>query len=295
MRSKAGIGLGVWLITLAVGTAAVDVAEAKRKLGRYYGGVTSQGSPFVLELARGGKIVSSATVFVRGECDDGNRMGYFGRLSFEPGMPAFIPVGEHVFGSRRVSKSGRFSASGRGSESFGETDALMKETISGRIRRNGAAAGKYRSVVTIKAPDGSTVASCDTGTVSWSARTDRGRIYAGSSAAGFPFVLELDARRTAVKRMRFGWGASCTPEGSIMFPDELQGFGLSGSSFGETLQQTFDMDGGGKATFDYTLDGTVGRSTASGQFSVKLTETDPAGAPVVTCDAGATSWTARTG
>jgi hypothetical protein len=295
MKSRRRTVLGVCLIVLATGVTSIDAAEAKRKLGRYYGGVTSQGAPFVLELAKGGKAVSGASILVNGECDDGNGMSYHGRLSFEPGMPAFVPLGEHVFGSRRVSKSGRFRASGIGAEQFGDADGLMSETFSGRIRRNGAAAGKYRSIVTMVAPDGSTVTRCDTGTVKWSATSDRGRIYAGTSSAGFPVVLELAARRTSVKRMRFGWGALCTPEGSVIIPDELTGFRLSGGSFGDAFQQSFDRDDGGKNLYDYDLDGKVSRSIASGTFSVKLTETDPAGATTATCDAGTATWTARSG
>lgn len=295
MNSRRRTVLGVCLMVLAIGMTSVDAADAKRKLGRYYGGVTSQGAPFVLELTRGGKAVAGATILVTGDCDDGQQMRYYGRLTFEPGMPAFVPVGEHVFGSRRVSKSGRFSASGIGADSFGSAEGLMSETISGRVRRNGAAAGTYRSIVTMVAPDGSTMARCDTGTLNWSASSDRGRIYAGTSSAGFPIVLELEARRTTVKRMRFGWGAPCTPEGSLIVPDELTGFRLSGGSFGDTFQQSFDRDDGGKNLYDYAVEGRVKRSNASGTFSVKYTETDPAGATTATCDAGGATWTARSG
>ena len=36
------------------------------------------------------------------------------------------------------------------------------------------------------------------------------------NSQGMPVVMELDQPRSSVTRIRFGWGAPCTPEGNLM-------------------------------------------------------------------------------
>ncbi len=46
------------------GGLLADAAEAKKPLGRYWGGTTEQGAPFTLQLARGGRAAVGANVQV---------------------------------------------------------------------------------------------------------------------------------------------------------------------------------------------------------------------------------------
>jgi hypothetical protein len=295
--------MGPWCLRGAVALALAVVlpvapADARRRFGLVYGGTTSQQEPFVLELARKGKVVDRATVLMTGDCSDGESTSYFGTLGFEPQLPAALRIGEHVFRGGRVSASGRFRAEGRGVEGYATANGLMTETIAGRVRRDGGAAGTYRSKVrVVDDRSGDTVATCDTGTVRWTARSRRGRIFAGATSQDQPIVVEVDRQRASVERMRMGWAAPCTPEetGSWLLGDELSGFRLDGGAFGDTFQQPFDLDGGGRRTFDYTVDGQLRRISASGSFAVTVTDADAAGAVTSTCPSGNVDWSARTG
>lgn len=294
MKRITSAALAIGLLALA--SPLVEAADAKKRLGRYYGGVTAQGMPFVLELARGSKAVDSASLIVGGACANSPGVRYFFRLSFEVDVPAFVPPGDHVVSPGKVSKSGKFRANGIGVEYFGTATGAIVESVSGKLRRNGSAAGTYEADVTMIDDNGVTVDTCHTGTVKWTARSRRGRVYAGTTSQAMPVVLELNSQRNLVEMVRFGWGATCTPEGALLFPDELTDFRLTAGEFGDAFQVPVDLDGGGKATVDYDVKGRVASSTsASGSASVKLTETDAAGAVTSSCDTGSFSWTARSG
>jgi hypothetical protein len=282
---------------LLLASGPVAAAHAKPRLGHSYGGVTSQDAPFVLELARGSK-VDRIRVLVIGQCSDGESLTMFATVDFETNIPAFVPSGDHVMTGGRLSKSGSFRASGLGSEDFGGAGGAVTEKVTGRIRRNGSASGTYRASVTlIDRQTNQPVADCHTGTIKWSARSARGRVFAGATSAGQPIVVELDRRRGSVEHLMFGWGAPCAPPetGGWLVPDHLRGFPLTGGSFGDTFQVPVDLDGGGKRAFDYTIQGSVGRSKASGSFSVKVTDMDGAGVTTSACDTGSVTWTARSG
>jgi hypothetical protein len=295
----------VAVVTIGVLTIAsplVHVADAKQRLGRYYGGVTAAGAPFVLELAKGGKALDSATFMVSmPPCDSGQEIAYIETLRFEPAVPAFVPSGEAVVSPQRVSRTGSFRATGVGSDAFGpggasSVTAAIVETISGRLRPDGTASGTFRARMTLSDASGAPAGRCDSGTVKWTARSLPGRLFAGTSSDGLPFVLELDRQRKSVDRMRFGWVAPCTPEGGIVYPDELRDFRLRRGAFGDVFQPAFDMEGGGEARYGYDIKGRVAsKARASGRISVRYSETDAAGSETVVCDAGTFTWSARSG
>ena len=194
----------------------------------------------------------------------------------------------------RVSRTGRFDAGGIGLEEFGTATASIVEFVSGRLRRSGAASGTYRATLFLR--DRGRAFTCQTGSVRWRARSARGRVYAGSTAQEMPVVLELNARRDTVERMRYGWWAPCSPEGGFLIADHLDDLSLTDGGFGSVLQHPVDLGGGDKRTFDYDAEGSLaGEASASGRISVNLTDTDAAGAVTSTCETGRIRWTARSG
>ena len=279
---------------VSVASLGIGATEAEARLGQYYGGVTSQGAPVVLELDRGSKAVKTAGLVVGADCGDGVNLTYFLRVRFRDRLPASVDPGKHVVTPRRVSRTGRFDAGGAARVDFGTATGVVQESVSGRLRRNGAASGTYHAILFMR--DRGEGFICQTGTVRWRARSARGRVYAGSTAQQMPVVLELNARRDAVERMRFAWGAPCSPEGGFLTPDYLDDLSLTGGAFASVLQQPFDLGGGDKRTFDYDTEGSLaGAANASGRFSVKVAETDAAGAVTSTCETGGIRWTARSG
>jgi hypothetical protein len=70
---------------------------------------------------------------------------------------------------------------------------------------------------------------------------------------------------------------------------------LRGASFGDTFNQQFNLDSGGRRTFDYVVNGRVGKIKASGRLSVKATDFDAAGTLTSTCDTGSMTWAASSG
>lgn len=196
----------------------------------------------------------------------------------------------------RLSRRGKFRATGRGTERFGGATGAVSEQISGTVRRNGSASGTYRATVEIlDNASGAPLTTCDTGDVAWTARSSRGRIFAGRTSQEQPVVLELDAGGQSIRHLRFAWFAPCAPEGGIMWGDRLSNRRLSGGSFTETFQQTATSPDGYRELTDYDVDLSVGKTKASGDFSVKLTVLDPAGATFATCDTGSITWSARSG
>ena len=78
-------------------------------------------------------------MFVNGTCADGDRLTFSATISFQRGVPAFLPPGEHVLAGGRLSRRGKFRATGRGTERFGGATGAVSEQISGTVRRNGSA------------------------------------------------------------------------------------------------------------------------------------------------------------
>ena len=280
------------------GGLLADAAEAKKKpLGRYWGGTTEQGAPFTLQLARGGKAAVGANFQIYSTCADQQRFGIFGRLRFAARPPQFVADGDHVVAPAKLRRTGRFDASGVGSVGLsGGGSAVMTERLAGRVRRDGSASGTYIAGIAVVDAGGNQLTTCDTGPIKWQAKSRKGVVYVGTTSAGPPVVLTLTAPRNAVQELDIGWAAMCTNGGAVLIPDSLTDFRITNGSFGDTFQQVFPLDGGGSMTFDYDLAGVVAsRTRSTGNLSVKMTETDAAGAVQAVCDAGRSSWTVRSG
>ncbi len=292
MRTMRVVTSGTLIATLvALGTAGEAVA-AKKKLGRYYGGTTSDGAPFVLELARNGKAVQRVVMMARPDCADGDWAPVYGEVQFLASVPPGLPLGAHAVAGRKVSKTGRFRASGFGIEDYGPNVGATVDTISGKVRRNGTASGSLSIDVTVKPKDSEqAITTCSTGELRWTARSKRGVVFTGQTDQSMPVVLELNAQRNAVSHLRFGWGADCSSGGGIFVPDDLTDIRAPGGAFDTTIEQPFSDGSGG---FSYRVTGRTSGPDASGDVAPKLTLTDPAGA-VTTCEAGTLGWSARSG
>jgi hypothetical protein len=279
---------------LALPLAAPDTGAAKPRFRLRYGGTTSQTDPFVLELARGAKQVKSVSLLVDGECANGDPIGFWATLRFEVDAPAALPAGLNVVSPRKLRRSGRFRASGPGIELFGDARGVLTHRITGRVRRNGSASGTYGARIRLlDDASGDEITTCDTGTIRWSARSERGRVFTGRDANTVPTVLELDADRTNVATFRFGWAAACEPAGGVLLGDTLSDIPLAGGAFGETFQVPFADTDGNRQTIDYKLDGHLANGRATGTFGVELAQFDPSGAPIASCDTGTVDWSLR--
>lgn len=287
-------GVALTFVVLALACAA-EAGAKKRSPGLVFGGETSQDSPFVLVLRRGARAVDHAALVVSARCSDGQMLRAFATLSFGGDIPAFIGPGHHYFPNGKLSTTRAFSSAGLGNEDFGEVSGAMSEKIKGKIQANGAASGTYAATVTLTDHQGAKVATCNTGVLRWTARSERGRIYAGSTTQDQPVVVKLNRQRTRVTDLLVGWGAGCTPSGSILIGDHLTNFPISAARFGDRFQAQSDIDGGGRETFDYAVNGRVGKSKASGRLSVEVKDTDGSGAAISTCNTGSVTWSAKTG
>src|SRR5215208_2888287 len=263
------------------GGLLADAAEAKKKpLGRYWGGTTEQGAPFTLQLARGGKAAVGASFQIYATCADQQRFAIFGRLRFAARPPQFVADGDHVVAPAKLRGTGRFNAGGVGSVGLtGGASAVMTERLAGRVRRDGSASGTYEADIAVVDAGGNQITTCDTGPIKWQAKSRKGVVYVGTTSAGPPVVLTLTTPRTAVQELDIGWAAPCTNGGGVLVPDSLTDFRITNGAFGDVFQQVFPLDGGGSMTFDYELAGVIAsRTLSTGNLTVKMTETDAAGA-----------------
>ena len=293
MRTRRIAIAGVAALTVSLGT--LPDAHAAKKRGQYYGGSTSDGAPFVLELAPGGKTVKRAWVMSMPDCANGSAVAIYGEMRFVSDLPQFVMVNSHAVIGRKVARSGRFKATGVGAQSYGPLGAAVLDTVKGRIRGK-SASGMISFDATLVASDThETLTTCSSGTVSWTARAQRGEVFAGRTQAGLPAVLELNRQRNAVSHLRFGWAANCTPDGAIFIPEDFTGFRVVDAKFGDSFSQPFPIDGGGTMTWSYTLDGSLAGRGATGNVTAKLTEADAAGTVTATCEASPFTWSARSG
>jgi hypothetical protein len=277
---------------LAVVLLAAD-ADARQ---RYFGGTTSQGAPIVVQLTADGKRVDFVRVLAQGECDDGGTLSYWARVDVERRVPRTPEVGRHVVPDPKLGRSGRFGGEGEGVAMYGETVVgVMSEDVRGTVRGSGRATGTLSTIVVLTdIGTGELSGTCQTGELTWSARSKRGRIYAGATDNGTPVVAELTGDRSEVEHFRFGWAADCVPEGQVIAADDVGDFPITDSRFGDAFEIPVEQDGMALRVA-YDLSGGVRKTSASGSVAVKLTGADPAGNEVLACDAGRFGWKARSG
>jgi hypothetical protein len=123
----------------------------------------------------------------------------------------------------------------------------------------------------------------------------RGKVFGGHTSRGGAVVVELAARRKAVRHFHIAWQSSCTPSGSIQVGETLIDFPIARGRFGDDFTWTNSVSTGEKETLNYSLRGKITATRVAGTFRVKATEIDAAGATFATCDTRAISYTASSG
>lgn len=286
---------GAALLALAVlgpPQAAAEAAGTPSR-GSVFGGKTSQNAPFVLTLRRGA--VDRASLVADAKCVDGQWLRYFATLRFGGKTPSIIGARRHYFPANGIDKSGAFASDGVGFEEFGDESAAIIEKLKGRIKVGGGASGTYGATLNLFDQQGAKVTTCTTGTLRWTARSAKGRVFAGLTSQDQPVVVQLDSRRTKVTDLLIGWGAGCTPPGSYGLGEHLVDFPISRGVYGDIFADEVSLDDGGRRSFNYSLKGRVGATKATGRLTVSVKDTDGAGTTTATCRTGTITWSARTG
>ena len=281
---------GIAIAAIAAATPAPALAG-----NAVYGGTTSAGAAIVINADKKAKKLRSAVVSWKAACDDGTRFPVSVEMTAVVAEPGFSPD----FGELATSRNGkgRFAGTQLGGFDAGETSGTLKASYSGRLTKKRATGALDATITIIEKAGGTTIATCRTGSVRYSATRSPGRVFAGSTSQDHPVVVRLDARRRKVANLLLGWESStCKPDDAYFNVDEsFGGFPLGGGHFGDAFAQVFTPDGGGEGKVDYDITGRVARTRASGTVRVNLTETDPAGAVTVACDSGIVPWEAVSG
>jgi hypothetical protein len=281
---------GFAIAAIAVSTPAPALAG-----NAVYGGSTSAGAAIVINADKKAKKLRSAIVSWKANCDDGTRFPVSVQMKAVVAEPGFTPE----FGELAVSRNGkgRFAGTQLGGFTTDETSGTLKASYSGKLTKKRATGTLDATITIVERAGGTTVATCRTGPVRYSATRSPGRVFAGSTSQDHPVVVRLDARRRKVADMLFGWESStCKPDDAYFNVDETFGaFPLGGGHFGEAFAQIFTPNEGGEGRIAYDITGRVARTRASGTVRVNLTETDPAGAVTVACDSGIVPWEAVSG
>lgn len=198
----------------------------------------------------------------------------------------------------KIGSDGRFS--GRGP--LESTSAEGVFTFDGAFTGAGSAAGTGRVKFTFI--QGSNRYRCDTGEISWQARTsvDRfgrsdpraGRAYFGNTTQRLPMVLRVSGDGRRIEQQAGMWNAKCKKNiaglgrttSSPSFPIARNG------TFGFTERYT-EAYGAFTAHIVSTHVGRFGLSTASGTWRVKVDVRDASGKRADSCDSGLMHWYLR--
>ena len=277
-----------------VAVAAASAPSAASARNAVYGGSTSAGAPIVINADKKAKSLRSAVVSWRAVCDDGRRFPLAVAITVAKAEPGFLPGFRELATSRNG--KGKFAGIQAGSFGLGDQSGLMAASYAGKLSAK-RASGTLEATITVVDQAGTTVATCRTGSVRWSATRAPGRVYAGSTAQDHPVVVRVDAKRRNVADLLFGWeSGTCKPDDVFLSVNERFGdFPLANGRFGDAFNTTYAPDEGGEGKVAYDITGRVARTRASGSFRVGLTETDPAGTLTTACDSGSVSWSAVTG
>jgi hypothetical protein len=252
--------------------------DAPPPRGVTYGGTTSDDDPVVIVLSRDGMSVRRISTRFRATCSDGQ-----GFVNFVDGTL-----------NRAINASGRFAGMLSGSEDLG-SGVTARKTATLKARVTGKQiTGSLRFHVDEVDAAGAVTATCDQ-TASFVAISARGRVFGGRTSQGGPIVVELAARRQAVREFHIGWEASCTPSGGFQVSETLTDFPLAGGRFGDDFTQSLSEPTGEGESSSYSLRGKLKRTRITGTLRVKTTATEATGATIAACDSGAVSYTARSG
>jgi hypothetical protein len=284
------------VVGIAIAVAAVvGPPSPAAAAGAVYGGSTSKGAAIVVNADKKARVLRSAVVSWSADCDDGRRFPVATPLKAVVAEAGFVPGFGELATSRN--KKGRFAGTQLGTIDLGDSVGGLVASYSGKLSAK-RASGKLSATITVlDKASMETVATCRTGSVSWSASRAPGRVFGGSTVQDHPVVVRLDAKRRTVADLLFGWtSGTCKPDGLFISADErFKTFPIGGGRFGDAFDQFYTPDGGGEGKATYDITGRVAKTRASGSLRVTVTETDAAGATTGACDSGSVSWSAVSG
>jgi hypothetical protein len=281
-------------IALAAALPLVAVPPAFAASG-VFGGSTSAGEAIVLTTDAKAKKLRSAVIAWDAPCADGRSFPMAVELAPVAAEPGFTPGPDDLLVSRNA--KGRFAGRQFAVWGLGTQSAIINVELSGKLRA-ARASGRLKATVSIL--DETTVAevtTCETGSLKWSASRSAGRIYGGKTTQDEPVVVRLDRKRKRVDNLLVGWESStCEPPDRYMrFGEQFSNFAVRARRFGDTFDQSYPTDDGGRIAYAYDVAGTLSRRSIRGRLHVTVTGTDAAGATWLTCDSGAVDWRAATG
>jgi hypothetical protein len=260
-----------------------------------YGGTTSAREAIVLTSDAKAKKLRTAVIAWDAECADGMSFPFATELRAVAAEPGFAPGPEDLVVSRNA--KGRFAGTHVVAWDLGAEIAGIAVELSGTMRADRASGKLTANVSIFDKATGDEKTSCATGKLSWSASRSAGRIFGGKTAQGEPVVVRLDAKRKMVSDLLVGWESdSCQPpDRYFRFGERFSRLKLRARRFGDTHDESYTTDDGGKLVYGYELAGSVARRSVSGSLQVTVTGTDAAGTPNLSCDSGTVRWKAATG
>jgi hypothetical protein len=282
---------------LVGGAAALVLAAAPpaRAADAVYGGTTRAGEPIVINADADAKSLTSAVIGWHAKCGDAGYVPGATELTPMLPTPGFTPGYRDLLMSRNG--KGRFAGTQLGGGSTAAIRSAMVVDLAGKLTPKKASGTLHAVVKITDLATGNAVATCDTGTLQWSASRAPGAIFGGRTSQEKPVVVRVDAKRKEVTDVLASWDThTCTPDASYGFPEHFSGFRLKPTGrFGDAFTQDYAMDGGAKRHFAYTLAGRVTRVAAKGTLHVTMTDADAAGTQTLACDSGGVTVKALTG
>ena len=238
--------------------------------GAVYGGKisTNQGKqaqhPFSLALTANGKRIKAFVIYWHTKACTGSGTDFAGGLT--AARSKLLP-------------SGAFSDVFSFSEPNPD-DATQK--LNHRVQLQGhagarSASGTYRDVIAITNAAGVTVSTCDTGTVSWSARRGK-RNYGGQTDQKLPLSLRLNRSARKLASFFIQWKADCG--GGTFLERTLNHSGIRVNRrgrFSKSGSLSFTTDKGAQVRGTFSLSGRFARRKVSGRYTVHAIGTSTTG------------------
>jgi hypothetical protein len=299
MRARAGARSFAAMTTRSIPAIALvalgATAGPAHAAGFVYGGTTRNGDAIVLTAPKGAAKLTGAVIAWDATCDDQSHFGDASNLTSVK-LVSGQPAGPGDLAMARNAK-GRFTGTQTFSEHNDTHVAMVSVSLTGRLGRSRASGTLSATVKIIDMATGAAAGACQTGTLSWSATRAPGRVYGGSTSHDAPVVLHVVPKQHRVHDMMLDWDTQTCSNGSYFsYPDGFVNFPLSrGGAFGNPFTYTATFDDGTKRAFSYDLRGRVAKTSARGTLHVTTADTDPTGAPGMTCDSGTIAWKAVTG
>src|SRR4051794_11171099 len=187
--------MGTRTALAAAAALATTLATAPGALAAdaVYGGTTSRGEAIVIKADKTGKKLRSAVIAWNADCGDQSYFAQGSSVTAAKASPGFAP-NSAVLATSRNGK-GRFAGKQTMTFHSDTSVAVVEVTLAGRLGKKAASGTLSAVAVATDVASGNTVATCDTGRLTWKATHAPGRVYGGKTTQDEPVVVRLDAKR----------------------------------------------------------------------------------------------------